>query len=139
EEFMRGNVAADLLAYGSIADMLGISTMESVPTGMPVVAADALALPHLVDHGRNGYLYRPGDVAGLADRLLAVLRSGREAMGAASREIALTHDHRRSLARFEEIYTQVRPTLYGPRGLVPGRAASPAGRPARPRRHPVPA
>ena len=139
EELPRVYVAADLFAIGSIAELQSIATLEAMSTGLPVVAADALALPHLVDHGRNGYLYRPGDVAGLADRLLAVLRSGREAMGAASREIALTHDHRRSLARFEEIYTQVRPTLYGPRGLVPGRAASPAGRPARPRRHPVPA
>lgn len=109
-------VAADVFAIGSVAELQSIATLEAMSTGLPVVAADALALPHLVHPGRNGYLYRPGDVAELTRHLLAVLESPerRAAMGAASREIAQAHDHRRSLDRFEEIYAEVRP---GPRGL----------------------
>ncbi|GLU47796.1 glycosyltransferase [Nocardiopsis ansamitocini] len=111
EELPLVYVAADLFAIGSVAELQSIATLEAMSTGLPVVAADALALPHLVRSGRNGYLYPPGDVATLTQRLLAVLESPERtaSMGAASREIAQTHDHRRSLDRFEEIYDQVRP------------------------------
>ena len=114
-------VAADLFAIGSVAELQSIATLEAMSTGLPVVAADALALPHLVRPGRNGYLYRPGDVAELTRHLLTVLESPehRAALGAASREIAQTHDHRRSLDRFEQIYAEVRPRSrpLSPRGV----------------------
>ncbi|MFD0802913.1 glycosyltransferase [Streptomonospora algeriensis] len=104
-------VAADVFAIGSVAELQSIATLEAMSTGLPVVAADALALPHLVAHGRNGYLYTPGDVEALAGHLLAVLEPERvrAEMGAASREIVRRHDHRRSLDRFVEIYGEVRP------------------------------
>ncbi|WP_461002121.1 glycosyltransferase [Streptomonospora sediminis] len=104
-------VAADLFAIGSVAELQSIATLEAMSTGLPIVAADALALPHLISSGRNGYLYTPGDVETLSERLLAVLEPGRarSEMGAASREIARQHDHRRSLDRFTEIYGEVRP------------------------------
>ncbi|RCV51110.1 glycosyltransferase [Marinitenerispora sediminis] len=108
-------VAADLFAIGSVAELQSIATLEAMSTGLPVVAADALALPHLVRPGRNGYLYPPGDVAALTERLLQVLESPerRAALGAASREIAAQHDHERSLDRFEQIYADVRPIRPG--------------------------
>jgi 1,2-diacylglycerol 3-alpha-glucosyltransferase len=117
----RAYVAADLFAIGSVAELQSIATLEAMSTGLPVVAADALALPHLVREGGNGHLYPPGDVPALADRLLAVLgtEGKRREMGAVSREIARTHDHRRSLDRFEEIYGQVRPLPWA--GLPPRR------------------
>ncbi len=102
--------AADLFAICSVAELQSIATLEAMSTGLPIVAADALALPHLVDPGRNGYLYPPGDIHGLSEALIAVVESAerRTAMGAASRKIAGTHDHRSSLRRFEEIYTRIR-------------------------------
>jgi glycosyltransferase involved in cell wall biosynthesis len=76
-------------------------------SGLPVVAADAMALPHLVDG--NGYLYQPGDVVALARHLATVLADDglRARLGKASRELALTHDDQASLARFERIYDEV--------------------------------
>jgi glycosyltransferase involved in cell wall biosynthesis len=71
--------------------------------GLPVVAADAMALPHLVRN--NGYLYRPGDVQELARHLTVILTSPglRASMGRASLALAAVHDQRRSLSCFEEI------------------------------------
>jgi glycosyltransferase involved in cell wall biosynthesis len=114
-------VAADLFAIGGVAELQSIATLEAMSSGLPVVAADAMALPHLVEQGGNGYLYPPGDVDVLAERLLAVLGAGpaRAAMGEASRRIALTHDLGRSLDRFERIYAEVRPLPVA--GLVRGR------------------
>lgn len=101
--------AADVFAMPSIAELQSIATLEAMATGLPVVAADAMALPHLVRPGENGHLFVPGDVRELSRHLTGLLRSPqtRTSMGAVSRAIALTHDHQASLARFEAIYQEV--------------------------------
>lgn len=101
--------AADLFAIAGVAELQSIVTLEAMASGLPVIAADAVALPHLVTNGHNGYLFTPGDIDGISDRMEVILRSTDEivAMGSASRAMAAEHDHARSLARFEEIYTNV--------------------------------
>ncbi|MEV0233539.1 glycosyltransferase [Nonomuraea sp. NPDC050786] len=99
--------AADVFAMPGIAELQSIATLEAMASGLPVVAADAMALPHLVDE--NGYLFQPGDVVALARHLTSILTDDglRTRFGKASRELALTHDHQSSLARFEQIYDEV--------------------------------
>ncbi|WP_106252235.1 glycosyltransferase [Allonocardiopsis opalescens] len=111
DELPMAYQAADVFGIASIAELQSIATLEAMASGLPVVAADAMALPHLVDEDRNGYLYPPGDHGAFAHRVLSILESGpkRAAMAEASLEIARRHDHERSLARFEEIYDTVRP------------------------------
>lgn len=107
--------AGGAFAIAGVAELQSIATLEAMSTGLPVVAADAMALPHLVEEGRNGFLFPPGDPVRLADRLLLVLGPRGRALGAASRELARRHDHHRSLERFEEVYTRLR-------GAAPARA-----------------
>ncbi|MDA0637867.1 glycosyltransferase [Nonomuraea sp. MCN248] len=108
EKMPQAYAAADVFAMPSVAELQSIATLEAMATGLPVVLADAMALPHLVN-GDNGYLFPPGDVTALARHLTAVLADGdlRERLGLASRALALSHDHRTSLARFEQIYDEV--------------------------------
>ena len=40
--------------------------IEAVACGVPVIASDLGAMKELVDHGRTGFLFRPGDVNDLA-------------------------------------------------------------------------
>ncbi|HEX5407512.1 MAG TPA: DMT family transporter [Pseudonocardiaceae bacterium] len=89
-----------------VAELQSLATMEAMAAGRPVVAADAVALPHLVQPGRNGWLYRPGDIAGLAGRLAALFDQpgALAAMGAASRAMIARHDMRNSLDTFETLY-----------------------------------
>ncbi|GIH27514.1 hypothetical protein Aph01nite_58240 [Acrocarpospora phusangensis] len=98
---------ADVFAMPGVAELQSIATLEAMASGLPVVAADAMALPHLVDG--NGFLYRPGEVAELAAHLTTVLGDEelRASMGRASLALAAGHDHQRSLARFEQIYLEV--------------------------------
>lgn len=107
EAMPQAFAAADVFAMPGVAELQSIATLEAMATGLPVVAANAMALPHLVHD--NGYLYEPGDVISMARSLTALLTDGslRERMGRASRELALTHDHQASLARFEQIYDEV--------------------------------
>ncbi len=76
-----------------VAELQSLVTLEAMAAGRPVVAADAVALPHLVRPGHNGLLYRPGDVAGLAAALNRLLDdpAARERMGQASREMVARH------------------------------------------------
>jgi glycosyltransferase involved in cell wall biosynthesis len=61
---------ATLFAMPSIAELQSIATMEAMASGRPVVAADAMALPHLVHDGDNGYLFPPDDVEATGARLI---------------------------------------------------------------------
>ncbi|MEU8250411.1 glycosyltransferase [Nonomuraea sp. NPDC048916] len=107
ENMPQAFAAADVFAMPGVAELQSIATLEAMASGLPVVAADAMALPHLVDG--NGYLFEPGDVMGLAGHLSAILTDDelRARLGRASRELALRHDHQTSLARFERIYDEV--------------------------------
>ncbi|MFC4114577.1 glycosyltransferase [Nonomuraea zeae] len=107
ENMPQAYAAADVFAMPGVAELQSIATLEAMATGLPVVAADAMALPHLVSG--NGYLFPPGDVVSLARHLTEILADDdlRTRLGRASRELALTHDDQSSLARFERIYDEV--------------------------------
>ena len=64
---------ATVFAIASIAELQSIATMEAMASGLPIVAANAVALPHLVHDGENGYLFEPGNVEEMAARLTDVL------------------------------------------------------------------
>ena len=81
--------------------------MEALASGLPVVAADAMALPHLVHSGVNGYLYQPGDVDELAGHLRSILTASPEELTRLKKGALHTveaHDIQRTLDIFEALY-----------------------------------
>ena len=109
EELLQAYARAAVFCMPGIAELQSIATLEAMAAGTPVVAADAMALPHLVRPGRNGWLYRPGDIAELSTRLAALLLDAglRHRMGAASREMVAEHSFTATLDTFEGIYQRV--------------------------------
>jgi phosphatidylinositol alpha 1,6-mannosyltransferase len=109
DELLQAYAGAAVFCMPGVAELQSIATLEAMAAGTPVVAADAMALPHLVRPGRNGWLYRPGDVTELSARLGALLRDPglRRRMGAASRELVAAHDFENTLDTFESIYQRV--------------------------------
>jgi glycosyltransferase involved in cell wall biosynthesis len=98
---------ASVFAIASIAELQSIATMEAMASGLPIVAADAVALPHLVRDGENGYLFQPGNVDEMAARLNDVLTASpaeRERMQHASLDGVRIHDITRTLDTFEALY-----------------------------------
>lgn len=108
ESYLRGALSrASVFAMPSIAELQSISTMEAMASGLPIVAANAMALPHLVHDGENGYLFEPGDIDDLAAKLTTVLTLPEpeyQAMKRASLEIVASHDIERTLDTFESLY-----------------------------------
>jgi len=98
---------ATVFAMPSTAELQSIATMEAMASGLPVVAADAMALPHLVHDGENGYLFPPNDVQELANRLETVLRLPDEELNVmkhASLRLIEPHDIETTLDVFEQLY-----------------------------------
>jgi glycosyltransferase involved in cell wall biosynthesis len=109
EALLDAYASADAFCMPGIAELQSLATMEAMAAGKPVVAADAMALPHLVRSGRNGWLFQPGDVRGLAERLHGVLADPAVTarMGAASSELIAHHAIGDTLDTFERIYAKV--------------------------------
>ncbi len=115
----RGFIDEDALrrAYGhaavfcmpGVAELQSLVMLEAMAAGKPVVAADAMALPHLVRPGRNGWLFAPGDVEELTLRLRTLLTDPelRDRMGEYSRQLVARHDQSATLDRFENVYDRV--------------------------------
>nr|WP_307364510.1 glycosyltransferase [Microbacterium murale] len=98
---------ASLFVIASIAELQSIATMEAMASALPIVAADAVALPHLVHDGENGYLFEPGNAEELAARLTDVLTAEPaeyERMQQASLDGVAVHDINRTLDTFEALY-----------------------------------
>lgn len=98
---------ASVFTIASIAELQSIATMEAMASALPIVGANAVALPHLVHDGENGYLFEPGDVDDLADKLTRVLTASPEEyerMQQASLDGVAVHDINRTLDTFEALY-----------------------------------
>jgi len=101
--------SADLFAMPSEAELLSIATLEAMACGLPVLAANARALPELVTDGINGRLFKAGDAgqAALAIAALADAPSQWAAMSQISRSRAQTHRIENTLAEYEDLYARV--------------------------------
>lgn len=99
----------DIFAMPSIAELQCLVVMEAMATGLPVVGANAVALPHLVKHNRNGYLFKQEDERDLAKGLLRLLKDKnlREGMGEESLKIIGTHDINVVVREVEQVYENI--------------------------------
>ena len=93
----------------SPAELQSIATLEAMASGQPIVAIDAGALKELCQNERNGYLCEKDNVDEIAAALLKIVQNPqlREQFAKESLAIANTHDLQTTLARFEEIYSDL--------------------------------
>ncbi len=100
---------ADVFAIPSTIESQSIATMEAMAAGKPIVAAKAGALPELVQHGKNGYLFEAGDSAKLATYVTALLRNKKlaERMGKKSRTLIASHGLTKSHRLVEALYRSI--------------------------------
>lgn len=107
EQLRAGYLRADVFCQPGTAELQSLVTLEAMSASKPVVLADALALPHLVESGVNGYLFEPGNTDELADRLALILQLSegeRAAMGRCSRKIVDRHAAEKTWEIFESLY-----------------------------------
>jgi phosphatidylinositol alpha 1,6-mannosyltransferase len=110
-ELVAAYRSADIFAMPGTAELQSLATLEAMSAGKPIVAADAMALPHLVTPGHNGYLYTPRRIDQLTDHLTTLLTQPalRRRLGAASRSVAERHSIDQTLDAFEAHYARLSP------------------------------
>jgi glycosyltransferase involved in cell wall biosynthesis len=108
EDLVAAYKNADLFCMPGTAELQSLATMEAMAAGLPVVAADAMALPHLVRPEVNGFLYPPGDIEQLA-AAIAILAADpvtRGHMGYAGQQAIAAHSLGDTLDAFEDVYLE---------------------------------
>ena len=107
EELRSVYLNAELFVMPGTAELQSLVTLEAMSASTPVVLANAMALPHLVEEGVNGYLFTPNDSNDLAEKITRIMRlspEDRAAMGAASHSMVARHGLQKTLDTFEDIY-----------------------------------
>lgn len=109
DDFVGLYKSAALFAIPSTIETQSIVTLEAMSSGLPVVAANAGALPELVQDPKNGYLFRPGDYKELSDKIIKILSRRKMAarMGEESVKIAMTHQMDRAFGEMLELYQEI--------------------------------
>jgi glycosyltransferase involved in cell wall biosynthesis len=97
---------ADIFAMPSTAELQSLSALEALAVGLPVVAANAGALPELVRDGVNGLLFAPEDSAELGERLTQLVTHPalRRRMAQAAIAAAAEHDRQRITQEWPRVY-----------------------------------
>jgi len=99
---------ADVYIGAGTAELQGLSVMEAMASGLPVLAVNAVALPELVKNGVNGYLFELS-AKDLAKKMELILKDKKklEKMAEKSLEIISEHDIQKTIEKFERIYEKV--------------------------------
>lgn len=108
EDYLKQQLTrASVFAMPSRAELQSIATLEAMASGLPVIGANAMALPHLIHDGENGFLYEPGNVEQFAELLTRVFTMPHEDLLELKQEslrIVQSHDINRTLDTFEALY-----------------------------------
>jgi len=100
---------ADVFVIAAVAELQSIVTMEAMASGLPVIAADVMALPELVHHGENGFLFPQDDAQALAAAAITILSNEplRRQMAKKSEEIIKVHDINEVVEQYEMLYARM--------------------------------
>jgi glycosyltransferase involved in cell wall biosynthesis len=98
---------ASLFVTASEIEVQSLVLLEALASGLPIVAVRATFIPEIVHDGVNGFLTESGDINGLADAILALLKNPKQCceMGKVSRVLAEAHDIHISMDLHEQFYS----------------------------------
>jgi glycosyltransferase involved in cell wall biosynthesis len=97
------------VAVPSVFEGFGLTALEALACGTPVVATDSDGLRDVVRPGCDGYLTPYGDVEALAETLLRVLDEEPHVPLKRIREIRAAHDWDRIAEEYARVYEEVLP------------------------------
>jgi glycosyltransferase involved in cell wall biosynthesis len=83
--------ALDIFVLPSLSEGMSNTLLEAMASSLPVVATNVGGNPELVEDGRSGWLFQPGDVSGLTAKLERLTKDPnlRQALGQAARNRAV--------------------------------------------------
>ena len=108
DDLSAAYASGDVFAFPSDSETLGFAALEAMAAGVPVVAARAGGIPHVVDDENTGILVEPGSADALAAGVRRVLADDGSAarLSAAGRREAERWSWTASAERLVEFYMQ---------------------------------
>lgn len=103
---------ADVFVFPSATETCGLVALESLASGVPVIAANAGGVKENLRQDITGMLVNPGDPAAFATAIEQLIADGeqRRAMHEAARAFAVGRDWARELDQLESIYQNLSTT-----------------------------
>jgi N-acetyl-alpha-D-glucosaminyl L-malate synthase BshA len=100
---------ADCFLLPSLTESFGLSALEAMACGVPVVGSDCGGLSEVVESGRTGFLHPVGDCEGMAESCARILSDPelRRRQGEAARLRAGAFSMDEGVARYERFYEGV--------------------------------
>lgn len=102
--------AADVFCTPSLMETFGMTVVEALACGVPVVAFETGALPEIIRHAENGWLSEIRDVAGLAEGICWLdeqKRHGRSFVKACRDSVVERFEVGRSAFDFRDLYQSI--------------------------------
>ncbi|MNY42656.1 Alpha-D-kanosaminyltransferase [compost metagenome] len=101
--------AADMLVLPSESELQGMVLLEGAASGLPLIGANALAIPEIVHHGDNGFLHQPGSSDDLAERIICLVEDSalRQQYGERSTALVQHHALDACIGQMESIYEEM--------------------------------
>ena len=98
----------DIFITASTIETQGISILEAMSSGLPVIGADKLAIPDCVKNNLNGFTTRPFDEEEMAHKIKILYLDSklRENFGRMSAELVKEHDIKNIIEKLESLYFQ---------------------------------
>jgi glycosyltransferase involved in cell wall biosynthesis len=108
-DLARAVASADIMLTPSTTETFGNVVLEAMATGLPVVSADAPSARALIDHGHNGWLCPPRDVAAYAACITSMVEAPdlRRAIGDAAARTSLGYSWHAVSESVERTYRAV--------------------------------
>ncbi|MGH9823785.1 MAG: N-acetyl-alpha-D-glucosaminyl L-malate synthase BshA, partial [Blastocatellia bacterium] len=101
---------ADALLLPSQSESFGLVALEAMACQVPVIATRVGGLPEVVVEGETGYLFEVGDVDGMAQGVLRVLKDNdlRDQLGERGRKVAVSRfSSNKIIPQYEALYKEV--------------------------------
>jgi 1,2-diacylglycerol 3-alpha-glucosyltransferase len=105
--------SSDLFVLPSYAEIQPLVLLEALAMGLPAIGTKVGGVPEMIVDGRNGYLLKPGDHQGLAEKITTLLNDDalREEFSQNSLQVARSHDIEKSADKLERLYHKLVPLI----------------------------
>lgn len=107
EEKVKVIVSSDIYVLPSYSEGLPVTILEAMAAGLPIISTPVGSIPEVIEEGVNGYLIKPGDYYGLAEKILILAKDAhlRQTMGKKNVEkIKTQYNEKIVMQKLKDVY-----------------------------------